>query len=68
MMLEKYEICCGLFHGFDWSAWMTGTASAEAGAAAERARAHPQAGGREEPSTKGSHRSIEGVCACGAAR
>jgi len=20
-MLEKYEICCGLFHGFDWSQW-----------------------------------------------
>ena len=25
VMLEKYEICCGLFHGFNWSAWMTGT-------------------------------------------
>ena len=22
-MLEKYEVCCGLFHGFDWSAWQT---------------------------------------------
>ncbi|MFO1292317.1 MAG: type I restriction endonuclease subunit R [Rubrivivax sp.] len=21
VMLEKYEVCCGLFHGFDWSAW-----------------------------------------------
>ncbi|MBI2357355.1 MAG: type I restriction endonuclease subunit R, partial [Deltaproteobacteria bacterium] len=21
VMLEKYEICCGLFHGFDWSKW-----------------------------------------------
>ena len=21
VMLEKYEICRGLFHGFDWSAW-----------------------------------------------
>ena len=21
-MLEKYEICCGLFHGFDWSRWI----------------------------------------------
>ncbi len=20
-MLEKYEICCGLLHGFDWTAW-----------------------------------------------
>ena len=25
VMLERYEVCCGLFHGFDWSAWMTGT-------------------------------------------
>ena len=25
VMLEKYEICCGLFHGFDRSRWMTGT-------------------------------------------
>ena len=24
-MLEKYEICCGLFHGFDYSAWISGT-------------------------------------------
>ena len=25
VMLEKYEICCGLFHGFDRSKWVTGT-------------------------------------------
>ena len=24
LMLEKYEICRGLLHGFDWSAWITG--------------------------------------------
>jgi type I restriction enzyme R subunit len=24
VMLEKYEICCGIFHGFDWSPWTTG--------------------------------------------
>jgi type I restriction enzyme, R subunit len=24
-MLEKYEVCRGLFHGFLWSAWTTGT-------------------------------------------
>ena len=24
LMLEKYEVCRGLFHGFDWSAWGTG--------------------------------------------
>ncbi|MGE5554273.1 MAG: type I restriction endonuclease subunit R [Betaproteobacteria bacterium] len=25
VMLEKYEICCDLFHGFDWSKWVTGS-------------------------------------------
>ncbi|HVR29017.1 MAG TPA: type I restriction enzyme endonuclease domain-containing protein, partial [Thermoanaerobaculia bacterium] len=25
LMLEKYEICCGLFHGFGRSRWTTGT-------------------------------------------
>src|SRR5579885_3323370 len=26
-MLEKYEICRGLFHGFEWSVWISGTSS-----------------------------------------
>src|SRR5437870_5574124 len=26
LMLAKYEICRGLFHGFDWTAWVSGTA------------------------------------------
>ncbi len=25
LMLEKYEVCCGLLHGFDWSLWVSGT-------------------------------------------
>jgi type I restriction enzyme R subunit len=25
VMLEKYEVCCGLLHGFDWAKWTTGT-------------------------------------------
>ena len=25
VMLEKYEVCCALFHGFDWTKWTTGT-------------------------------------------
>ena len=28
VMLEKYEICCGLFHGFDWSAWTSDSPTA----------------------------------------
>ncbi len=27
LMLEKYEVCRGLFHGFDWSAWGSGAAA-----------------------------------------
>ena len=27
VMLEKYEVCCGMFHGFDWSAWTGGNAA-----------------------------------------
>ena len=25
VMLEKYEVCCGMFHGFDRTAWTAGT-------------------------------------------
>lgn len=31
VMQEKYEICCGLFHGFDRSRWVTGTAQERLG-------------------------------------
>ncbi len=26
LMMEKHEICCGLFHGFDWAPWVGGNA------------------------------------------
>jgi type I restriction enzyme, R subunit len=29
LMLEKYEICLGLFHGFDWSPWVSGGGQAQ---------------------------------------
>jgi type I restriction enzyme R subunit len=25
VMLEKYEVCCGIFYGFDWPTWATGS-------------------------------------------
>ena len=31
VMLEKYEVCCALFHGFDWAKWTTGTATERVG-------------------------------------
>ena len=30
-MREKHEVCCALFHGFDWSRWTTGTPSERLG-------------------------------------
>ena len=27
VMQEKYEVCCGMFHGFDWSNWTQGAAA-----------------------------------------
>ena len=31
VMLEKYEICCGLFHGLDRARWVTGTSAERLG-------------------------------------
>ena len=31
VMLEKYEVCCGLFYGFDWSKWVGGTPQEQLG-------------------------------------
>ena len=31
VMLEKYEVCCALFHGFDWSSWTTGSSQERMG-------------------------------------
>ena len=31
VLLEKYEVCCDLMYGFDWSKWMTGTSAERLG-------------------------------------
>ena len=31
VMREKHDVCCGLFHGFDWSLWTSGTAQQRLG-------------------------------------
>jgi type I restriction enzyme R subunit len=31
VMLEKYEVCCAMFHGFNWSVWKTGTGQQKLG-------------------------------------
>ena len=39
VMLEKYVICCALFHGFDWSRWITRHIGDKTEPAASRTRA-----------------------------
>jgi type I restriction enzyme R subunit len=31
VMLGRYEVCCNLFHGFDWSAWLSGSSATRLG-------------------------------------
>ena len=31
VMIEKHEVCCALFHGFDWSKWTSGSAQERLG-------------------------------------
>ena len=47
VMLEKYEICCGLFHDFDRSKWVTGKPGRTTDPLADRAGAHPGTGERQ---------------------
>ena len=71
-MLEKYEICCDLFHGFDWSQWITGTPAQKLGLLPAGAGAHPGGQeGRQEHKQKfcsAVTRSVAGVRAGRAAR
>ena len=47
VMREKYEICCGLFHGFDRAAWINGRSGGKARLAARFAGTRPGAGERQ---------------------
>ena len=67
VMLEKYEVCCGLFHGFDRSAWAKRLAGRPPPPAAGGAGARSGAGGRQGAVPEGRARVVAGVRACGAA-
>ena len=54
VMLEKYEICRGLFHGFDWSKWTSG-------APAERLSLLPAAQEHVLAQERGKERCIQHV-------
>ena len=40
VMLEKHEVCCALFHGFDWSPWARATSQERLGALLPAAQDH----------------------------
>jgi type I restriction enzyme, R subunit len=54
VMLEKYEVCCDLFHGFDWSIWLSGKPS-------ERLGLLPQAQEHILAQEEGKSRLLRGV-------
>ena len=47
VMLEKYDVCRGLFHGFDWSLWTSGTPQQRLGLLPACPGARPGQGGRQ---------------------
>ena len=62
VMLEKYEVCLGLFHGFDRSKWTAGTPAERLGllpAAQEHILAPGQ---RQGTLLAGSARALPGLC------
>ena len=63
VMLEKYDVCCSLFHGFDWSKWSTGTPQERSEPAAGCPRACAVPGGRQGSLSEHRERAVAGLCA-----
>ena len=62
VMLEKYEVCCALFHGFDWSHMDYGRSTGAARSAANCSGAHPGAGERQGAVHERRSGAIAGLC------
>ena len=58
VMLEKYEICCGLFYGFDHAKWTSGTPQERLGLLPGRAGTHPGPGERQGALRAGGARAV----------
>ena len=58
VMLEKYEVCCGLLHGFDRSHWLAGGTP---GPVARGAGTHPGPGERQGPLPAVGARTLPGL-------
>jgi type I restriction enzyme R subunit len=66
LMLEKHEVCSSLFHGFDWSRWVTGTPQERLGLLPAAQEHILRAGERQGSVRAGSTRPVEGLRAGGA--
>ena len=62
VMLEKYEVCCGLFYGFDWSKWISGTPQERLGLLPAALGTHLGARRRERPLCAGCARAVPSLC------
>jgi type I restriction enzyme R subunit len=68
VMLEKYEVCCGLFHGFDWSLWRPGTRRERLIRCSRRRRSTSSPRTEGKRGCCGGHRALAGLRARRAAR
>ena len=57
LMLEKHEVCVDMLHGFDFTAWATGTPAERLGLLPGGPGAHPRPGGRQGPLRRRSLRT-----------
>jgi type I restriction enzyme R subunit len=61
-MLQRYEVCCDIFHGFDWTHWVTGTATQRLSllpVAQEHVLTQPDG---KERLLQGCYRTLQSVC------
>ena len=71
LMLEKYEVCRDLFHGFDWSELVLQCGAGYQAGDAGRLRRDDvcdERGGRQISTAQGRDRAVQGICAGRAAR
>ena len=69
VLLEKYEVCCGMMHGFDWAKWTAGRPAERLGLL-PAAQEHVLQRRRWEGSfCQQCHRPVAGICPlCGPRR
>ena len=62
VMLEKYDVCCALFHEFDWSKWTSGSAQERMGLLPAAQEHILVSGGRQRSVPDCRARVVSGLC------